>query len=187
VNLTALPASWPTSIRDIGNDSPSGIFNGTPLTNRTEIAGYDFSAVKRAREAFRGCTSINFPVDNWEFPMLWEARDMFRDTAFNQRLDNGNFGLVSDFRSAFNGTGCNNDSPKNWDGRSVTLASSMFPTMDTAVYDAILIGIAAWGAELKSTVTFGAGSSKYSAGAAADARTYLVSTKGWTVNDGGPV
>ena len=57
-------------------------------------------------------------------------------------------------------------------------------TLDTSDYDALLIG---WEAGTHKTgVTFNAGSSKYTAGGAAEtARTTLDVTDTWTITDGG--
>jgi hypothetical protein len=57
-------------------------------------------------------------------------------------------------------------------------------TLTVANYDALLIG---WGAQaVSSSVSFGAGYSKYTAGgAAAAARAHLIATHLWTITDGG--
>lgn len=66
----------------------------------------------------------------------------------------------------------------------VTNMTNMFNgvTLSTNNYDAILIG---WEAQSEQpNVTFSAGNSQYSAGAATTARTALESN-GWTITDGG--
>jgi hypothetical protein len=66
--------------------------------------------------------------------------------------------------------------------------SNMFgnTSLDTPSYDALLIG---WSElpSLRSNVQFHANLAKYSSGAAADARQYIIDTYGWTINDGGQV
>lgn len=186
-NLTEVPENWPVSVRSAGDASTGSVGRGalmnSPIGSNAVIAHYDLRALIQAQGTFSGVGEIIFPVD-WELPNARSARAFLANTPFNQRLDNLSIRNVIDARTAFN-TGFDNDSPKNWDWRSVTNAAGMFPTMSTENYDAILIAIAAFGAELQSGVAFGAGSSTYSTAAAA-ARDYLVTEKGWTITDGGP-
>jgi len=75
----------------------------------------------------------------------------------------------------------------SWDVSKVTDMLDMFGgvTLTTTNYDALLIG---WSSlNLQSGVYFSAGNSKYSAGAAATARAYIINTFGWTITDGGQV
>jgi hypothetical protein len=69
---------------------------------------------------------------------------------------------------------------------NVTDMTTMFSgtALSTVNYDALLNG---WNAlpSLQSSVVFSAGSTKYSAAAAA-ARAAIISTYGWTITDGGP-
>jgi hypothetical protein len=56
-------------------------------------------------------------------------------------------------------------------------------TLSTANYDSLLLG---WSQlTLQYGVNFHGGGSKYSAGAAAAARQYLIDTFGWIIQDGG--
>ena len=61
-----------------------------------------------------------------------------------------------------------------------------FTPLDTTSYDALLIG---WSQlpSLQSNVLLHVYPAKYSSGAAADARQYIIDTYGWTINDAGQV
>src|SRR5690606_29828968 len=76
----------------------------------------------------------------------------------------------------------------NWDVSNVTNMSNIFynTPLNTASYDALLIG---WSQlpSLQPNVSFRANLAKYSAGAAADARQYIINTYGWTIVDAGQV
>jgi len=74
-----------------------------------------------------------------------------------------------------------------WDVTKTTNMGVMFSgnKLGTTNYDAILIG---WEAQaVSNNVAFSAGTTKYSAGAAATARTNLVNDHTWTITDGGQV
>jgi surface protein len=73
----------------------------------------------------------------------------------------------------------------DWDVSSATDMGYMFYniTLSTVNYDSLLIG---WSQLiLQHGAAFHGGSSKYSTGAAADARQYIIDTYGWTITDGG--
>lgn len=187
-NLVDVAANWPASVHLTGTattgTSGLGAFMNSPIGAIPAIAEWDLGGLIDARGMFRNIGAVNFPV-RWTFGGARAMQNFLLGTPFNQRLDDIDMNQVTDLRSFLFNSGFDNDSPKNWDWRSVTFASGVFPTLSTANYDAILIGIAAWGADLQSDVAFGAASSKYSP-AAADARDYLVTTKNWTITDGGP-
>ena len=73
----------------------------------------------------------------------------------------------------------------SWDVSSVTAMSVMFNNggLSTTNYDLLLI---AWEQlTLQNSVSFSAGSTQYSAGAAATARADIISNFSWTISDGG--
>jgi len=80
------------------------------------------------------------------------------------------------YASAFDGD------VSSWDVSSVQAAQYAFSHLSTENYDALLIG---WSTQdVQPGVSFGAGTSQYSA-AAVDARALLAQS--WTITDGGPV
>lgn len=187
-NITALPSNWPISVRKAGTattgNSDRGAFEGAAIGSLTVIRDWDLRSLTQAQEMFNDVGTIGGAV-SWKMPTLREPREMLHNTTFNQRLDDLDLGQAGDVRSMLAGTTFDNDSPANWDWSSVTNAAGLFPTLSTANYDAILIAIADHGAALQSGVLFGASSSTYSAGAAADARTVLTGTYSWSITDGG--
>jgi len=79
-----------------------------------------------------------------------------------------------------------NEDVSGWDVSNIQNFTNAFSntSMSTANYDALLI---AWAPQNVNSLTFGIGSTQYTAGgAAAAARATLVS-KGWTITDGGSV
>jgi hypothetical protein len=107
-------------------------------------------------------------------------------TSFNQDISDWDVINVTDMSWMFSGATAFDQSLAGWDISSVTTMEDMFAdvTLSTANYDAILIS---WGSNaVESDVVFGAGNSKYSAGAAATARGVLTGApNSWTITDGG--
>jgi surface protein len=111
---------------------------------------------------FDGCASFNQDISGWDVSKVLEMPSMFSNaTAFNQDLG-------------------------SWNVTSVTNMTDMFAevTLSTANYNSLLIG---WAAQtVKNGVVFSGGNSKYSPGAAADARAVLAgTTNNWIITDGG--
>ena len=64
--------------------------------------------------------------------------------------------------------------------------SSSQGRLTTTNYNSLLIGWASYGVALQNGVFLELGTSKYGP-SAVSARNYLTTTKGWSINDGGPV
>lgn len=143
----------------------NSMFSGcASLTTAPTMALWDTSQVTIATAMFSGCAAFNQPLDSWDVSKVANMGQMFTKTyAFKQNLG-------------------------AWAPLALTDANVMFYSSDmnapgtTTLYDALLNG---WAAQaVLNNVPFGAGSSKYSA-AAADARSHLTTTHGWTITDGG--
>jgi surface protein len=151
------------------------------------LNSWDVSSGSTFSSMFSYCYLFNSPLSNWDVSNATTVYAMFLDcNSFDQYLGSWNLGNCTEisfmfYRAyLFKGAGLG-----NWDIRKVLSAQFMFGdvTLPTTNYDSILIG---WSALiLKTNVPFSAGLSKYSAGAAATARTLIVSTYNWTITDGG--
>tara|TARA_R110000824_G_scaffold370046_1_gene559559 strand:+ start:2725 stop:3522 length:798 start_codon:yes stop_codon:yes gene_type:complete len=107
--------------------------------------------------------------------------------SFTGGLTGWDMSNITDASYMLRGTRNYNEDVSGWDVSNITNMNSIFKdtSMTTANYDALLI---AWAPQtVNSGVSFGIGSTQYTAGgAAAAARATLVS-KGWTIADGGSV
>jgi hypothetical protein len=96
------------------------------------------------------------------------------------------------FENTFTGfTNINNIG--SWNVRDITNMGAFLANggvyvsgLNSTNYDSLLNGWASYGSSLQNGVICDFGSSKYGLSAAAS-RTYLTGTKGWLINDGGPV
>jgi surface protein len=128
-----------------------------------QYTAWDVSGVTNMMAMFGANQSFNQDISNWDVGSVQFMTYMFYyATAFDQNIG-------------------------NWDITSVTDMSDMFTDggLSTANYDAILTGWA--GKTLQEDVVFSAGATKYSAGAPASARQYIISTYNWDIDDGGMV
>ncbi|MDD2550763.1 MAG: BspA family leucine-rich repeat surface protein [Bacteroidales bacterium] len=135
---------------------------------------------------FTNATAFNQDIGNWDMSSVIDTRLMLENaTAFNQDISRWNVSNVIDMSRMFYGATAFDQNIGEWDVSSVLAMENMFVgvTLSTANYDALLIG---WAAQtVKNDVEFHAGNSKYSPGAAADARAVLTGTYSWTITDGG--
>tara|TARA_R110002126_G_scaffold116875_3_gene256502 strand:- start:2026 stop:4377 length:2352 start_codon:yes stop_codon:yes gene_type:complete len=126
-------------------------------------------------DMFRGCSSFNQPLTEWNVSAVTSMQGMFWQCAvFDQDLS-------------------------NWDVSNVTKMNNMFGTpsnLSNDNYNNILTGWTAWVGTaatrtLKSNVVFHAGGANYSTGTTAElARDYLtdgVTGLSWTITDGGGI
>jgi surface protein len=168
----------------------NSMFSGcASLTTAPTMALWDTSQVTIATAMFSGCAAFNQPVGNWNTANVTTMGSMFNGcSAFNQPLDSWDVSKVANMNQMFTKTYAFKQNLGAWAPLALTDASVMFyssnmnTTGATTLYDALLNG---WAAQaVLNNVPFGAGSSKYSA-AAADARSHLTATHGWTITDGG--
>jgi surface protein len=157
-NVTSMPRMF-DSARDFNNGGSDSIrnWNVSSVTDMLIMFG---------RGSFTGDqpTLFNQPIGDWNTGLVLNMGSMFwRNTAFDQDLSNWDINQVTNFTGTF-----------------ASLAG-----FSTANYDALLIAWDAQGAmSYSGTVNFG--TSKYTAGGAAEAaRTSLISKWGG-ITDGGP-
>ena len=162
-----------------------------------DIGNWDLSSATNTDNMFAGSVGGNNytafnnggspSISGWDMSNVTQAGAMFQaNSGFNQPIGSWDVSNISNLGSMFaNASGFDQDLG-SWD---VTSASYMVDfmkgiTLSTANYNSILIGWAPQSVQNGVSVSFG--NSKYSAGAAATARSTLVG-KGWTITDGGQV
>jgi len=155
----------------------------------SNVSGWDTSNITNMQEVFFHCdTAFNQDLSGWDTSNVTTMNQMFYFCyVFDQPLlwDTGN---VTNMYRMFLQCPAFDQDISGWDVSKVTNMGEMFSsvTLSTINYDALLIG---WDAQnLQSNVDFGAGNSKYTAGAAAEtARTNMITTDNWNITDGGSV
>ena len=169
------------------------MFRGCTVFNQS-VAGFNTAKVTDMSFMFYGCAAFNQSVSNFDTSLVTTMTYMFCNcAAFNQSVSNFNTSLVNTMSFMFNGCSNFNQSLTTFNLSTVTTMASMFSSNNwgTTNYNAALI---AWDvAGTHNTVTFSAGTNKYTGGgAAAAARADLVLAvgsggHGWTITDGGTV
>ncbi|MBC3846152.1 BspA family leucine-rich repeat surface protein, partial [Winogradskyella echinorum] len=158
---------------------------------------------------FSEASDFNQPLNNWDTSSVTNFGSMFdRALVFNQDIGNWNTSQAINFSNMFGGAivfnqdiGAWNTSNAthmtdmfysavefdqdlgNWNVENVLYANGMFnlATLSIANYDSLLIG---WNAQnLQPDVWFHGGFSQYCAGEAA--RTNMISSDNWYIQDGG--
>ncbi|MFW6213875.1 MAG: BspA family leucine-rich repeat surface protein [Spirochaetota bacterium] len=159
------------------------IFAG-PENFNPDIGDWDVSQVEYFDMAFIG-TKLDQDLSGWKTSSAKSMTYMFAETPFNHPLDTWDVSNVTSMEGMFAGTTAFDQDLGSWDISGVGNLDEFLSQsqLSTANYDKLLIG---WAAQstVPSSITFDAGSSKYSAAASA-ARAYLTSVKSWTISDGG--
>ena len=138
-------------------------------------------------QMFKDATSIGLGTGNWDWntQFIENMQGMFVNTQFNKDISAWDTSSVQTMASMFLDTGAFDQDISQWDVSNVTNFSFMFGNagLSTVNYDALLIG---WDAQaLEAGMTFGGGASQYCSPAAESARTHMINSDGWTINDGG--
>ena len=173
--------SWDvSSVTDMSN-----MFSRTTSFNQN-ISSWDVSSVTDISGMFAGASAFDQNIDSWDVSSVTNMSSMFfHTTSFNQDISLWDVSSVITMADMFSGASAFDQDIGSWDVSSVTDMTWMFAdvTLSTLNYSALLIG---WNTlTLQGDVFFAGGHSKYSAGAAADARTNMINTYNWTIIDGG--
>jgi surface protein len=150
-----------------------------------KISGWNTSSVTNMELMFNGATSFNQDISGWDTSSVTNMANMFGGaSSFNQDISKWDTSSVTDMSRMFYGATAFNQDISGWDISSVVTMGEMFlsVTLSTTNYDAILIG---WeGQTVQNDIEFHGGNSKYTAGAAAEARQRLIDDHGWIILDG---
>lgn len=201
----------PSNINDwnIANvTDTSYMFNYAHVFNQN-LSDWDTSSITTMKEMFFQAMEFNQDISNWNLDSVVDLSLMFVNAfEFNQDIGNWNTSAVTDMSLMFSGASAFNQDISHWDTAGVTNMHGMLNTatsfnknlggwilhpnvdltsmlnnggMDCDNYSATLVG---WEAN-NPTVTnrnLGAFNRNYGTSAVA-ARTILVNTRGWTIND----
>ncbi len=167
----------------------TSMFEGcSSLTNITWLAYWSVSAVTDTSRMFKDCSVFNGNVATFNMANVTNISDMFNGaSSFNKDISGWDTGKVANADRTFKDASAFVQNLKSWDVRALTSADEMFNglTMETEVYDELLV---AWAGQtgIEHDVVFDAGGSKYTdAGGGKDARAILTDTYGWVITDGG--
>jgi surface protein len=199
-NIGSWNVSSVTNMKQMFNTASSfnqsiGSWNVSSVTNmelmftssafNQDIGSWDVSSVTDMHGTFFR-TSFNQDISSWNVSNVTRMDSMFHDnSSFNQNIGSWNVSSVTGMGQMFRSATSFNQNIGSWDVSGVTGMTNIFDgvTLSTANYDALLIG---WDAlELQNSISFTAGYSTYSSGAAATARANIIATDGWTIIDGG--
>lgn len=175
-NMNAWDVSSVTNMESMFYKAES--FN-QPLNN------WDVSSVTNMESMFYDADSFNQSLDAWDVSSVTNMKKMFFwADIFNQPLNAWNVSSVKDMEGMFHYATSFNQPLNDWNVSSVMNMRSLLGgcTLSSEYYDAMLVSWAKL--PLQSGVSFGAGNSQYSRGAAQNARLYIVSTYGWEISDG---
>ena len=140
------------------------------LTIAANAGAPKLSAVTSMQQMFRGAASLNSPVNHWDVSSVTTMANMFRDASvFNQDLSGWDVSNVTNMSSMFNGATAFNQNLGAWDVSSAGDMRNMFSNITSLSrenYDSLLAGWSTIEIEkgemmLQTTVSFGAGNSKY--------------------------
>lgn len=171
-----------TDIPDFRITDYAGFFRGTSsLVFNESINRWPMSQAVTIASMFNG-SSFNQELNLWQLYSLQSLNGTFTSSTFNKDVSMWYVSNVLDFNSTFR-NGSYTHPLATWDIRKGNNFGLFYQNRVISDYSNALV---AWSnLPLQPNVTFHGGNSKYSAGAAATARQYIISTYNWTITDGG--
>lgn len=172
-------ASW-----DVSNVTDMNYMFYNARAFNGDVANWNVSNVTDMTYMFSGTYAFNGAIGSWDVGNVTDMSFMFsKARAFDGNIGTWNVGNVTKMVFMFEGAMAFNQDIGSWDVSKISGMGGMFndTTLSTANYDALLNG---WNSlTLKNGVRFSGGNSKYCSGA--EARTNMIDTFGWIINDGG--
>ena len=156
----------------------------------SNISEWNTSKVVDMVYMFYNATAFNQPIGNWDTNKVTSMAYMFTQaTAFNSNISGWNTSKVSDMAYMFSQATAFNQNLASWNITEILynagrMMIGMFDDsgLSTDNYNNILNGWASQ--EVKSNITLDANGIYYSS-AGAEARSTLINTYSWTINDAG--
>ncbi|WP_289031615.1 BspA family leucine-rich repeat surface protein [uncultured Paraglaciecola sp.] len=167
-------------------DNMSSMFSDAESFNQY-IGAWDVSNVFSMEEMFSGAESFNQDIGGWQVSNVEDMSSMFFGaTSFDQDISGWMVETVTDMSLMFSDAISFNQDLSAWNVSNVSDMTNMFSNTSLSIsnYDALLNGWATLA--LQSSVSFDAGTSRYTADAGA-ARDTLTVTFNWVITDGGIV
>ena len=191
-----------------------GMFTNCALFNQS-VASFNTEKVINMGSMFSGCTNFNQSVSNFNTAKVTNFASMFSNcTNFNQSVTNFNTVLINNMFGMFSGCTNFNQSVAHFNTANVltisnmflnaaafnqdvsafiiakiTTASAMFSGSGFEVtnYNKLLDSATGWPSQatILTNVSFSAGTAHYNGANAIAGKAVLVTTKTWTVTDGG--
>lgn len=162
-----------------------------------DIGSWDVSAGANFTQMFRNNSGFqnggNNNINNWTFKSTGTInfRHMFRNSHFNRNIGSWNTGQVTNMRDMFRDARNFDQDISNWDFTGISSDDNLRnffsgnAELDEDNYDPLLIRWSQQASNMPNNINVNMGDSEYDSNAAASARSTLINTYGWTINDGG--
>ena len=188
-NMNGMFFSAPTFNQNISTWNTSNVTNMSFMfadasAFNQPIGSWNTSSVTDMSSMFDHASTFDQNISSWDTSNVTNMNGMFRyDFAFNQNISTWNTSNVTNMSNMFYSASAFNQNIGNWHVDNVSDMTNMFggSALSTENYDAILIG---WNSRplLQNSVTLD--SSAYYC-TSETARTNIISTYNWTINDAG--
>lgn len=166
-------------------ESMRNSFKGAAALKITASDVPNLSLVTDMSYMFYQASSMNQNLTDWNVSTITKLTGTFAFASnFNQNISNWDVSSVVNMYGTFARANSFNQNLSKWDVSSVTNMNHMFTniTLSTNNYDALLI---AWNAlDLKASITFNGGYSRYSL-VAKSARRDIIANNQWYISDAG--
>ena len=160
------------------------------LAFNQSVSSFNTAAATSIQSMFNGASVFNQSVSNFNTAAVTTMAFVFKNaSAFNQSVSNFNTASVTLMQEMFRGASAFNQDVSGWSIAALTNATSMFlsSAFNITNYNLLLDSATGWPSQstIQTGVAFHAGTAHYDGANAIAGRATLVTTKTWTVTDGG--